>query len=149
MTITIEGGITIQGGITVGNTSNSNSSGGSNGAVSFYEMTSVGSIQSWIESANTANINLNGFTLNSNVGSSGMYNGIAIANLTADNKTFFTTYGTGNKTATWAAGSSFTTMTVNLTTDTPGAGNGAPQLVFFMNSVNSFPATFVFPVTFT
>jgi hypothetical protein len=138
----IGGGIEIGGGINIG-AAGGGGGGGANGVVTFAEMTATGNVLQWIESGNTANVNVNGFTLNSNVGGPGVYNGIAIASLTANNQAFFSTYGTGNRTATWAAGSTTTTMTVNL------ANNSGSTIVFFMNEVATFPATFVFPVTFS
>jgi len=108
-------------------------------------MTAGGSQSQWLEDP-TATVTSNGFVLNAvSGGAPNMFNGVAIYYLTTDNLTFFSTYGTGNKTATWAAGSSYTTMTVNLTTNQ----SGSPELVFFMNDVVAFPATFVFPVTFS
>jgi hypothetical protein len=140
--LTIGGGIEIGGAISIG--AAGRGGGGANGVVTFAEMTATGNVLQWIESGNTANVNVNGFTLNSNVGGPGIYNGIAIASLTANNQAFFSTYGTGNRTATWAAGSTYSSpMTVNL------SNNSGSTIVFFMNDVVSFPATFVFPVTFS
>ena len=108
-------------------------------------MTAGGSQVAWLEDP-TATMITNGFILNAVSGGPGSYNGVAIDYLTANNLTFFGTYGTGAKTATWAAGSTITTpMTVNLAINQ----SGTPELVFFMNSVVSFPATFIFPVTFS
>ena len=142
--ITIEGGITIESGITIG-ASGAPAPGpsGSNGVVGFTEMTQSGNQSNWLEDQ-TATMISNGFVLN-NVSGNGpdSFNGVAIQYLTANNQAFFSTYGTGNKTATWSSGSSLTTMTVNMVTN---AGN---TIVFFMNDVVTFPATFVFPVTFS
>jgi len=149
--LTVHAGWTIGPGWTIvsGNTSPPGPSG-SNGVVGFSEMTATGNIVNWIEAGASGNatITTNGFIQTANVGSPGIYNGVAISSLTANNQAFFSTYGTGYKTVTWASGSTFTTpMTVNL------AGNdqtGAPGLiVFYMNDVPSFPATFIFPITFT
>jgi hypothetical protein len=140
--INIGAGIEIGGGISIG--AAGGGGGGANGVVTFAEMTATGNVLQWIESGNTANVNVNGFTLNSNVGGPGVYNGIAIASLTANNQAFFSTYGTGNRTATWAAGSTYSSpMIVNL------SNNSGSTIVFFMNEVATFPATFVFPVTFS
>ena len=144
--IKIEGGITIESGITIG-ASGAPAPGpsGSNGVVGFSEMTSGGNQGAWLEDP-TATMITNGFILNATSGSGQQSNGVAIDYLTANNLTFFSTYGTGNKTATWAAGSTYSgSMTVNLVTNQ----SGTPELVFFMNDVVSFPATFVFPVTFS
>jgi len=138
--LTIGGGITITGGALIGQGSAPGPSG-SNGVVGFAEMTAGGTQSQWLQDP-TATMITNGFIINN-----GALTGVAINYLTNDNKTFFSTYGTGNKTATWSAGSSVTTpMTVNVTQDNP---NGQPELVFFMPNVNSFPATFIFPVTFS
>ena len=116
---------------------------GSNGVVGFSEMTATGNQSNWIEDP-TATVTSNGFILNAISGSGSQLNGVNIASLTANNQTFFSTYGTGNKTATWAAGSTYSSpMTVNLMVNSGG------DIVFFMNSVATFPATFVFPVTFS
>jgi hypothetical protein len=140
MTISIGTGITIEGGMLVGQAGSLGPSG-SNGVVGFTEMTAGGTQSQWLQDP-TATMLANGFIINN-----GALTGVAINYLTNDNKTFFSTYGTGNKTATWSAGSSVTTpMTVNVTQNN---SNGQPELVFFMPNVTSFPATFIFPVTFS
>lgn len=144
MALNIGTGISIGGGINIGSSGGVGPSG-NNGVIGFSEMTAGGSQSQWLEDP-TATVTSNGFVLNAvSGGAPNMFNGVAIYYLTTDNLTFFSTYGTGNKTATWAAGSSYTTMTVNLTTNQ----SGSPELVFFMNDVVAFPATFVFPVTFS
>jgi hypothetical protein len=136
--ITFGPGITIGAGIEVG--PNNAGPSGSTGVIGFGEMTGGGDHNQWLEDP-TATMITNGFILN------GTQTGVAINYLTNDNKTFFSTYGTGSKTATWAAGSTYTApMTVTVVTNNP---NGTPELVFFMPSVTSFPATFKFPVTFS
>ena len=139
--IAIGPGISIGGGIFMG-TGGGGGPTGSNGVVGFSEMTQSGTQQQWLEDQ-TATVTSNGFILNATSGSGQQSNGVAIQYLTANNQTFFSTYGTGNRTATWAAGSSITTMTVNL------QNNSGSTIVFFMNDVVSFPATFKFPVTFS
>jgi len=141
----IGGGITIGGAISIG-TAGTPGPGGSNGVVSFSEMTATGNIVQWIEAAGAGNatITTNGFIQTANVGTAGIYNGVAITSLTANNQAFFSTYGTGNRTVTWSAGSTYTSpMTVNLDT------NSGSAIVFYMNNVPAFPATFIFPVTFS
>lgn len=138
----IGGGIAIGGAISIG-TAGAPGPSGSNGVVGFSEMTATGNIQQWLEGSANATMNANGFTLGAISGSPGQYNGVAITSLTANNQAFFSTYGTGNRTATWSSGSTTTTMTVNL------QNNSGSTIVFFMNDVVSFPATFVFPVTFS
>ena len=118
---------------------------GSSGVVGFTEMTSGGNQGAWLEDP-TATMTSNGFILNATSGSGQSSNGVAIDYLTANNLTFFSTYGTGNRTVTWSSGSTYSgAMTVNLVTNQ----SGTPELVFFMNDVVSFPATFIFPVTFS
>ena len=141
--IKVEGGISIGGGINIGGGSApAPGPSGSNGVVGFSEMTSGGNQSQWIEDQ-TATVLSNGFILNAASGGGNITNGVDIAYLTANNQTFFGTYGTGNKTATWSAGSTYTTMTVNL------ANNSGSEIIFYMNGVTSFPATFIFPVTFS
>jgi hypothetical protein len=142
MAILIQAGIDIGGGISIGAAAAPGPSG-SNGIVGFSEMTATGNIQQWLQGSANATMNANGFTLGAISGIPGQNNGVAVASLTANNQAFFSTYGTGNRTATWSAGSTTTTMTVNLTQ------NSGSIIVFFMNDVVSFPATFVFPVTFS
>ena len=137
----IGGGIAIGGAISIGATGAPGPSG-SNGVVGFSEMTATGNIQQWLEDP-TATVITNGFILNATSGTGSLSNGVAITSLTANNQAFFSTYGTGNRTATWSSGSTTTTMTVNL------QNNSGSTIVFFMNDVVSFPATFVFPVTFS
>ena len=144
--IKIEGGISIGAGINIG-TSGAPAPGpsGSNGVIGFTEMTSGGNQGAWLEDP-TATMITNGFILNATSGSGQQSNGVAIDYLTANNLTFFSTYGTGNRTVTWSSGSTYSgAMTVNLVTNQ----SGTPELVFFMNDVVSFPATFIFPVTFS
>ena len=145
--IVIENGITIGAGISIGaGSAPGPGPGGSNGVVSFSEMTATGNIVQWIEAGASGNatITTNGFIQTANVGTAGIYNGVAITSLTANNQAFFSTYGTGNRTVTWSAGSTYTSpMTVNLDT------NSGSAIVFYMNNVPAFPATFIFPVTFS
>ena len=141
--LTIGGGIAIGGAISIG-TAGAPGPSGSNGVVGFSEMTATGNIQQWLQGSANATMNANGFTLGAISGVPGQNNGVAVASLTANNQAFFSTYGTGNRTATWSAGSTYSSpMTVNLTQ------NSGSIIVFFMNDVVSFPATFVFPVTFS
>ena len=145
MALNIGTGINIGGGIIIG--SSTGGGGGSNGVVTFIEMTQSGSQGQWIEDGSATMLG-NGFILNTTSGTGQQLNGVAIAYLTSDNQAFFSTYGTGNKTATWAVGSTTTTpMTVNLNQNDQTGQPGT--IVFFMNDVISFPATFIFPVTFS
>ena len=144
--IRIKSGVTLNPGVTIGPVaSGGGGPSGSNGVIGFTEMTQSGNHNTWIQDP-TATMITNGFILNAPVGNSPYRNGVSIWYLTAQNLTFFSTYGTGPKTITWSAGSTITTpMTVNVVTN----GSGNPQLVFAMDSVTSFPATFIFPVTFS
>jgi len=145
--LTIGGGIEIGGAISIGaGSAPGPGPGGSNGVVSFSEMTATGNIVQWIEAGASGNASIitNGFIQTANVGTPGIYNGVAIVSLTANNQAFFSTYGTGNRTVTWGAGSTYTSpMTVNLAT------NFGSSIVFYMNDVPAFTATFIFPVTFS
>ena len=141
----IGGGIAIGGAISIG-TAGAPGPSGSNGVVGFTEMTLGGNQNQWLEDP-TATMISNGFILNATSGTGSISNGVAITYLTANNQAFFSTYGTGNRTATWSSGSSLTTMTVNLAQNNQSGQPGT--IVFFMNDVVSFPATFVFPVTFS
>ena len=146
MAINIGPGINFGPGINIGGNSGGGGPSGSNGVIGFSEMTQSGNSQQWLEDP-TATMISNGFILNATSGSGQQSNGVAIAYLTANNQTFFSTYGTGNRTATWSSGSAITTMTVNLQNNDQSGQPGV--IVFFMNDVVSFPATFVFPVTFS
>ena len=141
----IGGGIAIGGSITIG-TAGAPGPSGSNGVVGFTEMTQSGNQNQWLEDP-TATMISNGFILNATSGTGSISNGVAITYLTANNQAFFNTYGTGNRTATWSSGSTTTTMTVNLAQNNQSSQPGT--IVFFMNDVVSFPATFIFPVTFS
>ena len=145
--IQIGPGISIGGNVSIGQFAVGPAPGpsGSNGVVGLTEMTATGNIQMWLEGSANATMLSNGFILGATSGGPpNIFNGVAITSLTANNQTFFSTYGTGNKTATWAAGSTYSSpMTVNL------QNNSGNVIVFFMNDVVTFPATFIFPVTFS
>ena len=143
--LTIGQGIQVGAGVTLGPSSVGPS--GSIGVVGFGEMTQSGDHTQWVEDQ-TATMISNGFILNAVSGNGSIKNGVAVAYLTADNQTFFSTYGTGSKTVTWAAGSTDTSpMTVNLQQNNQSGQPGV--IVFYMNNVTTFPATFKFPVTFS
>jgi hypothetical protein len=143
---TVGAGWTVGPGWTIGPGGGAPGPSGSNGVVGFTEMTTSGTQTQWLEDT-TATMLANGFILNTTSGSGNISNGVAISYLTANNQTFFSTYGTGNRTVTWSSGSTTTTMTVNLQTNNQAGQPGV--IVFFMNDVVSFPATFLFPVTFS
>lgn len=146
-TVSVKSGWTVGPGWTLGSGgSPAPGPSGSNGVVGFTEMTQSGTQGQWLEDP-TATMITNGFILNATSGTGQQSNGVAISYLTANNQTFFSTYGTGNKTATWSSGSTTTSMTVNLSQNDQSGQPGV--IVFFMNDVVTFPATFVFPVTFS
>jgi hypothetical protein len=140
--LTLGAGWEVGAGWTIGPGGGSPGPSGSNGVVGFTEMTQSGTQQQWLEDQ-TATMITDGFILNATSGSGQISNGVAISYLTANNQAFFSTYGTGNRTATWSSGSTITTMTVNLNQ------NSGSTIIFFMNGVTTFPATFIFPVTFS
>ena len=144
--LTLGAGWEVGAGWTLGPGGSSPGPSGSNGVVGFTEMTASGTQTQWLEDQ-TATMISNGFILNATSGGGQNSNGVAISYLTANNQSFFSTYGTGNRTATWSSGSTTTTMTVNLHTNNQAGQPGL--IVFFMNDVVSFPATFLFPVTFS
>jgi hypothetical protein len=76
-----------------------------------------------------------GFTINN-----GGTTGVAVINLTVENQTFFANQGTGFFTATFGAGSTYATATVDIV-QTSGA------LIFFVDSGLTYPATFNYPFT--
>jgi len=76
-----------------------------------------------------------GFTINN-----GALTGLAVGNLTPSNQTFFNNQGTGFFTATFGAGSTYPTSTVEIT-QTSG-----PMILFFDPGL-SYPATFNYPFT--
>jgi len=118
---------------------------GSNGVVGFSEMTATGNIVTWLQGGQPGNatITSTGFTITANTGNPPLTNGVAISSLTPNNQAFFASYGTGNHTATWAAGSTITgPTTVNVDTIS------GSQLIFYIGNVST-PATFNFPVTFS
>jgi hypothetical protein len=81
-----------------------------------------------------------GFTINNS-----STTGVAVTGLTANNITYFNTLGTGTHTATLGAGSTYGTISVNVT-NIPSDG-GLGQLVWFFDQAVSYPATFNYPIT--
>jgi hypothetical protein len=145
--LTLGAGWTVGPGWTLGSGGSGPGPSGSNGVVGFSEMTQSGTQQQWLEDQ-TATMITNGFILNATSGGGQTSNGVAIAYLTANNQAFFSTYGTGNRTVTWAAGSTYSSpMAVNLQNNNQSGQPGV--IVFFMNDVTTFPSTFNFPVTFS
>jgi hypothetical protein len=89
----------------------------------------------------TATINSpTGFTIND-----ASKTGIAINGLSANNQTFFATYGTGTKTCIWGAGSTVASSTITVVDNNPSS---FPQLVFFVQG-QSGAATYNYPFTFS
>jgi hypothetical protein len=140
--IRIEGGIEIGGGVSIG--SGPGGGGGTpgiNGCVGYDQIPGPIIAGQQIEDATATVNNPVGFTVNTLDGNPGGQTGISAANLSASNQTFFATYGTGLKTVTWGAGSSYATTQVNLVSNSGGT------LVFFITGISA-PATFNWPVTF-
>lgn len=78
-----------------------------------------------------------GFTINDSGAT-----GVAVTALSSENQTFFGDQGTGLFTATFGAGSSYSTATVNIVSiDT--------TLTFFIDDTLSYPATFNYPFIIT
>lgn len=130
LTVTVGAGWTIGPGWTLGP---SNPPG--NGFITYTEMAPpvVAGVQLQDTTA-TVNDPI-GFTIND-----GGVTGVAVTNLTTENQTFFDNQGTGVFTATFGAGSTYTTATVNIV-QTSG------PLVFFIDPGLSYPATFNYPFT--
>jgi hypothetical protein len=76
-----------------------------------------------------------GFTIND-----GGTTGVAVINLTVENQTFFDNQGTGFFTATFGAGSTYATATVNIV-------QASGPLIFFVDPGLTYPATFNYPFT--
>ena len=130
--IQVGAGITFGEGIYVG--------GGSpppppNAVVTYTEMPGPVSAGYQLQDSSATVNNPIGFTIND-----GGVTGVAVTNLTTENQTFFDNQGTGVFTATFGAGSTYTTATVNIV-QTSG------PLVFFIDPGLSYPATFNYPFT--
>jgi len=80
-----------------------------------------------------------GFTINN-----GAATGVAISALTAENQTFFNNQGTGFYAASFGAGSTYPTSTVEITS-IPSTTGGT--LIFFFDPGLTYPATFNYPFT--
>lgn len=140
MTLMFGSGITIEGGIYFG-------SGGSapvgTGVITYDEMPPPVTVGVTLQDT-TATINSpTGFTIN-NVGATG----VAIRALSAENLAYFTTYGTGTHTVNWGVGSSYASSTVNIVSFDSNPPPGQPQLIFFIDTGLTYPATFNYPFTF-
>lgn len=139
--ISIGPGITFGRGMTVGagaSDSGSYGTAGVNGTIGYSQIPGPIIPGNQIEDSSATINGTVGFTVNT---LNGGQTGIAVTNLTASNQAFFTTYGTGTRTVTWGAGSTYASTTVNLVNNTSG------QLVFYVTGI-SVPATFNFPFTF-
>lgn len=142
MAIAIGGGISIGPGITMGSTGGGGSSGVNN-ILGYNEMPPP-IVPGTTLQDNTATVNSpTGFTINNST-----LTGIAIRGMTASNKAWFASYGTGTKTVTWGAGSTVASSTINVVTNDPNAISGNPQLVFFVQG-QSGAATYNYPFTFS
>lgn len=132
-------GATFSGGSTIGA---GTASGGGSGTITYAEFNPPIIPGTQLEDG-TATINGSiGFTINDSGAT-----GIAVPNLSPSNATFFSTQGTGTFTATFGAGSTHTTASVNIVS-TDGGGPGHPGgIVFYIDDTLSYPAIFNFPIT--
>jgi hypothetical protein len=129
----IEGGITVGGGINVG----PGSLPITGGTITYAEMNPPVVAGFQLEDGSATVNNPTGFTINN-----GANTGVAVQTLTIENQTFFDNQGTGFYAATFGAGSTYATATVEITT-TPSMGGGT--MVFFIDPGLSYPATFNYP----
>ena len=139
MAITIKGGIEIGGNINIGEGSSPPPPSGNN-VVGYTEMPPPVTAGGTLEDPSATINSPTGFTINDPTKT-----GIAINGLSANNQTFFATYGTGTKTCTWGAGSTVASSTISVVTNNSG---GSPQLVFFVQG-QSGAATYNYPFTFS
>jgi hypothetical protein len=131
MTIQIGGSINVGGAINIG------SGLSTGGSITYLELAPpvVPGVQL---QDGTATVNGSvGFTINN-----GALTGLSVSNLTPANQSYFTDQGTGFFTASLGAGSTYPTITVQIT-QTSG-----PMVLFFDPGV-SYPATFNYPFNIT
>jgi hypothetical protein len=76
-----------------------------------------------------------GFTINDSGAT-----GVAVANLTPSNQTFFNNQGLGFFAASFGPGSTHATATVNIT-------QTGSYIIFYIDPALSYPATFNYPIT--
>jgi hypothetical protein len=129
--LTIGQGITVGGGITIG----TGSAPITSGTITYLEMNPPVVAGQQLEDSSATVNDPTGFTINN-----GTKTGVAVANLTAGNQTFFTNQGIGYFAASFGPGSTHGTATVHVT-QTTGA------LVFFIDPGLTYPATFNYPFT--
>lgn len=139
-------GVTFQGGSTIQKMDGGGGGGnGSNGVILYADMNPPITPGAQLQDS-TATVNgTTGFTINN-----GIDTGVAVMSLSAANQTYFNNLGLGTHTATFSAGSTHATASVNIThlpNGTGGGGPGGASLVFFIDSGISYPATFNFPIT--
>lgn len=136
MAIVIEGGIDVGPGIMIGSGSGPSPAPGINNVVGYLEMNPPVIPGQQLEDP-TATINGSvGFTINDDTKT-----GVAIANLSASNQTFFASYGTGLNTVTWGPGSTVASSTVNI------VQNFGAMIVFYIQGQTG-AATYNYPFTF-
>ena len=134
-------GVTFQGGSIIQKQGGGGGGGGGSGTITYAEFNPPIIPGNQLEDA-TATINGSiGFTINDS-GSTG----IAVPNLSPSNATFFSTQGTGTFTATFGAGSTHTTASVNIVSTTGGGPGYSGGMVFYIDNTLSYPATFNFPI---
>jgi hypothetical protein len=129
MTIQIGGSINVGGAINIG-------SGALTGATITYPELAppvVPGIQ--LQDGNATVNGSVGFTINN-----GAFTGLSVSNLTPANQSYFTDQGIGFFTASLGAGSTYPTITIEIT-QTSG------PMVLFFDPGESYPATFNYPFT--
>jgi len=140
--LTLHKGLTLGSGITFG-AGTGGGGGGSGGILSYAEMGAPFAAGRQLQDTSATINGTTGFTINNS-----SFTGVAVTNLSAGNQTIFNNLGTGMHTATLGAGSTHTTVSVNITY-VPNSGGGGPPggMIFFFDQGVSYPATFNFPIT--
>lgn len=128
--ITLGSGVTFGAGVSAGTVA------AGTGAITYAQMSPPVIPGQQLEDSSATINGTTGFTIN-NSGATG----VAVPALTAENQTYYTNLGYGNFTATFGPGSTHATATVNI------SNQYGPNLVFFIDSGISYPATFNYPIT--
>jgi hypothetical protein len=142
MTIQITGS-TITSGVTI--TGVSGGGGGGSGSIQYADMNPPIIPGTQLQDSNATVNGTTGFTINT-VNATG----VAVMNISVANQSYFNNLGLGTHTATFGAGSTYASASVNVVALPNGGGGGGPGgagLVFFIDNALSYPATFNFPIT--
>jgi hypothetical protein len=133
-------GVTFQGGLII--QKQGSGGGGAGISISYAEMGAP--FAGFQLQDTTAAINgTTGFIINDST-----LTGVVVTNLSAGNQTAFNNLGIGTHTATLGTGSTYATISVNITALPNGTGGAPPgNLIFFFDQGVSYPATFNFPIT--